>query len=1079
MKCSRLRLAVTVLVFAIPPNLVRAQSVLCDVTCVPNSGSGTYAGAVAARPKMLNSRGYSSPLAATAGTINTNGGPGVLTVVGSESYNYTVPILNLRGRAGMDLALNLYYSSRVWDIDTADSTATFNIDRDFPSYGFRLDFGFLEDTGAGFILTEGDGTKRFLAPSTTPTNPPMFYSSDGTYMQYNKTAMILTYKNGRTVQYEPFPSLSILFRPTSLKDSNGNYISVTYVAGHDQQISSVTDSLSRAITFNYDASNHLTSLSQPLHPSGSKTYVNFQWGTTTLNYSFAASLTAVNSPASGSTINVLTGCTYPNGTGYRFTYGDWGIIDKIETLSAGAVPATRSYISYNYPLASAGALTDAPTYTQQTVSPDGGSGNNSVWTYSTSKNGTGVVTSMTVKDPNGTATTTNLDPSGGLVSSVQVKDGSGTLQRQLDYTWTTAGSVPALVSTVLGNVVATLSDTGQQSKVAYGYDPWANITDVYEYDYGLTLKRHTVSTFLTSGLYLNYHIINLPTQVLVKDGTDNIVGRTDFAYDGTSLTLVAGAAGHDDVRSASFTTRGNLTSVTRYANASAGTGTFTRTFNYDTLGNLISAQLDCCNLKQFNFSSGTQYSAPDSIVRGPSGGPQFTTSYTYNPDNNLLLTSTDENGQPTQYQYDSMNRVTQVTLPPQNGTSVLVKTAYDDIDVSPTITSSSTANSVVTVTTLDGLGHVVEVDNENGSTLVSSVKYGYDKVWRRTQASNPFLPPDTQANTTFSYDALGRVIQVTPPSGGYTQYQYSGNAVTITDPAGKQRKNVSDALGQLIEVDEPVPGAPVNPGSGSASISGAEQSVQVQSTPATSGSGSVALSGTVQWTNVSSSSTASTGGTANITIGGAEQQRPTGVIAGTGNVTLSGSEQVIQATTASTNLTLSGSLQSKQVLTHAATPGTGSVTISGAELTYMDMSQCTTGANGFTTCPQVPDSGIVTVTVNGRPEQYFFGQGDTPASVVSGLASSFNSDGSSLVSASTSGGTLYLQAKTAGSGTNYSLSASTSSQAGSFPTSVSGSSLTGGTDNQYATVYDSGATTINVSGKPYGSSWSGSGTAAA
>src|SRR5215471_19101558 len=86
------------------------------------------------------------------------------------------------------------------------------------------------------------------------------------------------------------------------------------------------------------------------------------------------------------------------------------------------------------------------------------------------------------------------------------------------------------------------------------------------------------------------------------------------------------------------------TSVTRYANASAGTGSFTRSFNYDTLGNLISAQLDCCNLKQFNFSSVTQYSEPDSVKRGPTGGPQFTTSYAYNPDSGLLLTTTDENG---------------------------------------------------------------------------------------------------------------------------------------------------------------------------------------------------------------------------------------------------------------------------------------------------------------------------------------------------------------------------------------------------------------------------------------------------
>src|SRR5262249_34710890 len=58
-------------------------------------------------------------------------------------------------------------------------------------------------------------------------------------------------------------------------------------------------------------------------------------------------------------------------------------------------------------------------------------------------------------------------------------------------------------------------------------------------------------------------------------------------------------------------------------------------------------------------------------------------------------------------------------------------------------------------------------------------------------------------NTTFNYDGLGRVTRVTPPSAGYTQYQYSGNAVIVTDPAGKQRRSVKDALGRLVEVDEP------------------------------------------------------------------------------------------------------------------------------------------------------------------------------------------------------------------------------------------------------------------------------------
>jgi YD repeat-containing protein len=792
-----------------------------DPTCTPDPGSSFYAGATAARAKMLNARGYSSPIVAKASVRTSTGATSSsVTVVGSQSYNYSIPILKMPGRAGMDLTLNLYYNSRLWDIDTANNTVTFNADRDFPSYGFRFDFGFIELSDF-LILTESDGTKRVLMQGTAPSQPYMYYTTDGIHTQYNTSTGILTYRDGRTVQYLAFPSNASLLRPVWIKDANGNYFSISYVSGHDQLLHQISDSLGRVITFSYDSSNRLTSLTQFVHPSGTKTHATFTWGTPYTNgyswYNFYG--LTVNGAPTANQISVLTGCTYPNGTGYRFTYGDWGIINKIEQLSSTG--STRSSISYDYPLASAGAVSDAPTYLHETVSPDSTGSNTSEWTYGVTKNGTGVVTSMAITDPKGAVSTTNLDPNTGLISSVQIKDSSNTPQRTTAYTWTTTGFPP--VSTVLDNIVTTLNDSGQQAKIAYGYDPWANVTDVYEYDFGLTLKRHTITTYGTTGDYVTRHIVNLPTQILIKDAPGNIVSRIDMAYDSTTLTSVMGAPDHDDISYGSgLITRGNLTSVARYSNAAAGAGVLMRNFHYDTVGNLVTAQLNCCKQEVFNFSSTTQYSAPDSIIRGPSG-TQYVTSYTYNPDNNLLVTATDENGQTTSYQYDSINRVTQIVMPPQSGIQVQLNTSYGDDTGAPIVTNYNTANGTVTVTTLDGLGHVVQVDTKNGSTVVSSARYAYDKLWERTLTSNQFAPGDTQLSTTVTYDALGRVTQVTPPSSGRTQYQYYGNSVTITDPAGKQRKNYADALGRLIEVDEPGWGDAL-PGSASISISGSERS---------------------------------------------------------------------------------------------------------------------------------------------------------------------------------------------------------------------------------------------------------------
>ncbi len=117
----------------------------------------------------------------------------------------------------------------------------------------------------------------------------------------------------------------------------------------------------------------------------------------------------------------------------------------------------------------------------------------------------------------------------------------------------------------------------------------------------------------------------------------------------------------------------------------------------------------------------------------------------------------------------------------------------------------------------------MQMDSKDGSTVISSATSVYDKLWRRTQSSNPYAPAETPVYTTFAYDGLSRLTRVTPPSAGYTQYTYSGNTVTITDPAGKQRKNFTDALGRLVEVDEPGWGDALK-GSGSATIVGSEQS---------------------------------------------------------------------------------------------------------------------------------------------------------------------------------------------------------------------------------------------------------------
>ena len=792
-------------VFLVSNIYLSAQNVpVCDSggVCGPNPADPSYSGAggiIAARSQKQNARGMRNA------TVAMWGGPGTVPrPIGSQSYNKTIPVVSLPGR-GLDLNLNLYYNSRVWTLDPAASSISFNADRDFPTYGFRLDFGYVEydSANAQMIVTESDGTKHDLPLTANNSNGSIYDSNDGTFMEFNNQSLVLTYRNGTMVTYQPFPSASTLFRPIQIMDTNRNFITIRYVSGtgNDQHISTITDTLGRVIQFNYNGSNQLTSITQSpvsatTDPSGTHTWATFGWSTTTLTYSFLSTLSVVGTPATGSAINVLTACTYPNGTSYKFSYGAWGIVNRIDLLSAPIgqnSPFTRSYESYNFPGTST-ALNDAPTYTQQTISPDGSS--TSVWNFAVTESAPGQITGETITDPLGTATIFALN-SDGTLSTKQIKDSSGKLFLQKSYTWNVAGSSPMITS------IATTDDAGNTATISYGYDSYGNITDLKELDFNNSVLRETVTTYKGTP-FTSQHILNLPGSIQIKDGSGTIKARTDFDYD-TVARATNGITTLVQNDGNSTASRGNLTSTTRYSDPVNPGGPITRQNTYDILGNLIIAQDDFSKQKTFNFDPATQYAYLQSIVRGPNTGPQFTTTFTYNPDNGTVLRRTDENAQVTSYQYDNMYRTFKITTPPSNGQTVTQTMSYADTGATPQVTITTTANSAKVIKAFDGLGHVTQQDTLDASTgtTVSTTQFQYDAIWRRKATSNPYAPGDTVLWNNTSFDVLDRVTSISPPTGGSTQSNFVGNTVLMTDPGNKQRKNYFDPLGRLIRVDEP------------------------------------------------------------------------------------------------------------------------------------------------------------------------------------------------------------------------------------------------------------------------------------
>ena len=136
-------------------------------------------------------------------------------------------------------------------------------------------------------------------------------------------------------------------------------------------------------------------------------------------------------------------------------------------------------------------------------------------------------------------------------------------------------------------------------------------------------------------------------------------------------------------------------------------------------------------------------------------------------------------------------------------------TTYNDAASPPTIVS--TINGRWTRQTLDGVGRAVLTETGYGTTTVSQAETVYgpcgcSPLGKMIKQAVPHAPGAQPAYTVYSYDSIGRTTSVVAPDGASTTtYLYQGNTVTVTDAAGKWKKFTSDALGNLVQVNEPNP----------------------------------------------------------------------------------------------------------------------------------------------------------------------------------------------------------------------------------------------------------------------------------
>lgn len=281
-------------------------------------------------------------------------------------------------------------------------------------------------------------------------------------------------------------------------------------------------------------------------------------------------------------------------------------------------------------------------------------------------------------------------------------------------------------------------------------------------------------------------------------------------------------------------TLGNLTKVSAWDSVSSQ---FIHSLTgYDPYGNVITKTDPKGNVTQIFYEDSTHAMPTKTIVDPQNGTGQQIATATYDFYTGLPLTSTDINGNVSSLSYanhllgtiDPFSRVGTAYGPYVNIDGVnkrqTVKTYYED-NARKTMVESDLFNEgdalLKSRESRDQLGRTILTEkNENGaSTYTISSETVYKTQDRVVMKSNPHrsAAAPTDGWTRVTSDTVGRGTEAATFSGaaqppttgtnanwtGSVTTAYSANATTVTDQAGKLRRSVTNALGQLIRVDEP------------------------------------------------------------------------------------------------------------------------------------------------------------------------------------------------------------------------------------------------------------------------------------
>ena len=753
----------------------------------------------------------------------------------SRNYNWSVPLLDLPGRAGLNLGLSLSYNSLVWT-RTGDFM-TFDADKGSPSPGFRIGFPVIqgpfpsaEANKNSYLLINPDGSRVELRQFNATA---LYEAVDSSYLLLDTTStMVLRSYDGTQMTYVLYGTE---FQCTQIKDRNGNFITIN--RDGTGRITTIVDTVNRTINFNYNGTT-LTSITQSWTVNGSsvtQTWASFQYRSPDLTINTNFTGVTNTGPQNGSPLKVLSGVTFPDNSRFDFEYTSWGQVWKISRI-ANDGQTLLNYRSYDLPLDNnVTALSDCPRFSvrrdwvKYSNRDQNGSEQEAITSFLWQENASwlmppddtadsGILAQVTL--PDGIYNKIYSHATGwdkGLPVLTETYDPNlQAPRRQVTTTW---AQDPQLTVTKNPRVIETNTfdseDNRKRTRIAYETFTLPNQTqctlpkDILEYKDADEVLRSTRVTYNHDDAYTTRRMIDLVSvrEIYEGDVTDvnahaPLVSKFTYVYDGSGSVeaISTPAVQHDPAYDTNVVGRGNLTSIKRH-DFDASTDVTITSNKYNITGALTSSKDALQHGITFIYTdafaaNGTTLDPARSFATfaypttvNDAGGNSLTARYNYDfgevtwRQKPLPGEANYTPGPQETFTYDSIGRIERRTSVGDNARQRYI---YGPNYVQSWSSVNSVADEALTLDVFDGAGRVIgKASNHPGSDEgFSGRQIFYDAMGRTVKQSNPAETSITIPQTPATINPYAWEPGGDDSTWNYTRqtYDWKGRQLVTTNP---------------------------------------------------------------------------------------------------------------------------------------------------------------------------------------------------------------------------------------------------------------------------------------------------------